>query len=252
MEVSLHNIIMKKLLVILLSVLMIVGIIPVSAESNDNITDEEEFLLQYISEKVPEFSMDDGEIVSVVQFTGCLSSESNGPQLNPISPLGAIGDNYMTITVAVQRINLDQPSYDSFKFTAVADWLSAPLFRGEDAFAIAWSDDFTRINSICKAYYNSMGYISGKTSMIDATPEAGVCYAVDCSYYYGNALDYVTLVANVRKPDSSDSAEVVTKYAHSTINIFSGLGVSIGKEPSISFSPSGNVDTKAAGASFTY
>ena len=39
---------------------------------------------------------------------------------------------------------------------------------------------------------------------------------------------------------------------YSIINILSGLGVSIGKDPSISFSRSGNFDTKAAGASFTY
>ena len=32
----------------------------------------------------------------------------------------------------------------------------------------------------------------------------------------------------------------------------SGIGVSIGKDQSISFSPSGNYDIKAAGASFTY
>ena len=36
------------------------------------------------------------------------------------------------------------------------------------------------------------------------------------------------------------------------INILSGIGVSIGKDSSISLSPSGNFDTKAAGASFTY
>ena len=36
------------------------------------------------------------------------------------------------------------------------------------------------------------------------------------------------------------------------INILSGIDVSIGKDPSISFSPSGNFDTKAAGSSFTY
>lgn len=32
----------------------------------------------------------------------------------------------------------------------------------------------------------------------------------------------------------------------------SGIGVSIGKDQSISFSPSGNFDTKAAGASFIF
>lgn len=39
---------------------------------------------------------------------------------------------------------------------------------------------------------------------------------------------------------------------YSTINMHSGIGVSIGKDQSISFSPSGNFDTKAAGASFIF
>ena len=39
---------------------------------------------------------------------------------------------------------------------------------------------------------------------------------------------------------------------YSIINIHCGRGVSIGKDPSNSFSPSGNFDKKAAGASFTY
>ena len=39
---------------------------------------------------------------------------------------------------------------------------------------------------------------------------------------------------------------------YSIINKHCGIDVSIGKDPSISFSPSGNYDIKAAGASFTY
>ena len=39
---------------------------------------------------------------------------------------------------------------------------------------------------------------------------------------------------------------------NSIINILSVIDVSIGKDPSNSFSPSGNFDKKAAGASFTY
>lgn len=196
--------------------------------------------------------MNDGELVSIVQYTDYLVPEFESNGLNHPNLRGAIGSDYMTITIAVQRINTDNPSYDSFKFTTVADWISAPLFRREDAFALAWSDNFSQINSTCKAYYNSVGYISGKTSMIDSTPEAGVCYSVDCAYYYGQALDYVTLVANVRKPNATDTAVVAAKYGHVTINLLGEISVSIGKEPSISFSPTSSIDTMAKDTSFIY
>lgn len=228
----------------------------VLAEDNnpyEEYTEEEIELIQLLEDTVPDYSLSEGEVVAIYQVTGVLTPEGIEfvDSKERMGNRGSIGSDYMTITVSVQRIHSSNTSYDDFRFTAKADWLMAPFFRGEDALAIAWSDDFSQYSHYCNAYYNSMGYISGKTSQIDSTPEAGVCYSVDCSYYYGQALDYAVLTVYAKKEADSGTAVISAKYAHKKISL-SSITVSYGENASISFSPSSGLDTMAADTMFYY
>ncbi len=221
-------------------------------ELENKYSDDELRIIHYIEEKEPLFNIEDGEIVAICQYTEKLENESIQQMFvigDANAPMGSIGSDYMTMSIAVQRIS--HPSYDDFKFTVVADWLQAPVVRLEDAIAVAWSDDFSQYNHICRAYYNSYGYISGKTSQLDSTPEAGVCYSVDCSYYYGQALDYVTMSVWAKKYDDTGTAVVCSKYGHK--KLAGSLSVSYnGENPSISFSPALIIDTMSKDKSFNY
>lgn len=245
---------MKRMIKVFLAMsLLLLSQNSVDADELENeYSDDELRIIHYIEEKEPLFNIEDGEIVAICQYTEKLENESTQQMFmigDANAPMGSIGSDYMTMSIAVQRIS--HPSYDDFKFTVVADWLQAPAIRGEDALAIAWSDDFSQYNHICKAYYNSYGYISGKTDQIDSTPEVGVCYAVDCSYYYGQALDYATLSVWAKKYDDTGTAVVSAKYGHNK-SIFR-LSVSYnGDNPSISFSPAISTDTMAKDKSFNY
>lgn len=158
----------------------------------------------------------------------------------------------MKITLYAQRRN--STTYDSYTFQAKADWLKTPFFMGEDAFAIAWSDDFSQTSHRCNAYYDSYGYGGvDRTSQISSVPEAGVGYSVDMRYtgpLY--PLDYVIITVDARKYNSSGTAVLAAEYAHATVGV-TGISVSIsGSGPSISFGGITVIDTMAADISFNY
>ena len=162
----------------------------------------------------------------------------------------------MSLIISVQRTQTQQSTYDYFIFTSKAQWLSVPTVRSLDLLAIAWSDNFTMHASDCKAYYSILGYVSGKTQLENTVPEAGVSYQVETSHtsnYANYPISYVVEHAYVKKINSTDTANVMTKYAHKTLTIGS-LSSSITGAPSISFSISltGTYNTMVASTSFNY
>lgn len=162
---------------------------------------------------------------------------------------GAIGSNYMTIYVTAARVN--DSGKDTFNITATATWKLVPAFRMQDAFAIAWGGNFALINSTATASYKGMGVLKGKTNLITQTPNVGVGYSVECSHYYGQALDWVRINAKISKKNSSGIANVSAAYSHSKIAL-GDPGIPIGKNATISFNFMGLYDEMASYTSFQY
>ena len=241
---------MKKILNIIITLMMIIIVMPVGVIAEENnidwsiYTEEERELIAEMIETNPEFDITEGEVVYIGQIAGPLITDD-------LSTRGIIDPNGMRMTLTVQRINSSVTTYDAFKFQLKADWIIAPVFRMKDAVGIAWSDDFTQYLHSCNAYYNSVGMLSGKTHLISSVPESGVAYTVEASDYYGQALDYVILSVYVRKYNSTGTAAVEGKYAHSIVDFWPEFSVSFGGG-SVGFSSSGSYDYMVKDASFNY
>ena len=230
----------KKCLVnVLLSGIMCVSMtfVPVKANEDDlyaGYTPEEVELIKELESKDSNFNIEDGEVVSIEKQ---IVKFENG---NGQATYGAIGEDYMELTVAAQRINKSNTEYDDYKFVTVATWLMVPAFRMQDAIAIAWSDEFSQYSHSCEAYYKTVGKLDNKTSQIKSAPEVGVAYSVEASDYYGQALDYVVLSVAAKKKNTEDGTGVVSaSYAHAIVSVSSGFSVSFGKDGGISFDLTG-------------
>lgn len=245
---------MKKFMSLFIVFLLTMSNIPfVHASENENsidlyegYTEREVALIKELESLEPDFDLSEGQVIAIDQISGSFD-ESTGAMTR-----GAIGNNYMTITLAVQRIN--KSGYDRFKFTATAKWILVPTFRMQDAFAIAWSGGFSKTSGSCKAYYKSQGYLADKTQQIAAEPSKGVGYSVECSNWYGQALDYVTITAYVERKDGSGVASLAASYAHATFGASIGFNISFGTNAGISFSINGigTCDTMARDKAFNY
>ena len=246
---------MKKIISILVVFLLVISnVSPVYANTENNnefdpyegYTEHEVSLIQELESLEPDFDLSEGEVVAIDQISGSFDES------NEASTRGAIGKKYMTITLAVQRIK--KSGYDRFKFTATAKWDLVPTIRAQDAFAIAWSGGFAKTSGSCKAYYKDNGYLPDKTNQTSASPSKGVGYSVECSNYYGEALDHVTITAYVEQVNKTGVASLVASYAHATVSISFGFGISFSSSPSISFSLTGigSYDLMARDKSFYY
>ena len=246
---------MKKIIsTFAIFLLVISNITPIYANTGNNneddpyeeYTEQEIVLIQELEALEPDFDLSEGKVIAIDQISGSFD-ESSGTLTR-----GAIGNNYMTITLAVQRIN--KSGYDRFKFIATAKWDLVPTIRAQDAFAIAWSGGFARTSGNCKAYYKSQGYLADKTSQISSSPSKGVGYSVECSNYYGVALDHVTITAYVEQVNKTGVASLAASYAHATVGVSFGFGISFSSSPSISFSLNGpgTYDTMARDRAFNY
>lgn len=246
---------MKKIISLFAIFLLVISnVTPIYANTRNNneidpyegYTEKEISLIQELESLEPDFDLSEGEIIAIDQISGSFD-ESNGTLTR-----GSIGSNYMTITLAVQRIN--KSGYDRFKFTATVKWDLVPTIRAQDAFAIAWSGGFARTSGNCKAYYKSQGYLPDKTNQISSSPSKGIGYSVECSNYYAHALDYVTITAYVEQVNKTGVASLAASYAHATVGLSFGFGVSFTSSPSISFTlnDAGTFDTMARDKSFNY
>ena len=155
----------------------------------------------------------------------------------------------MTIFVTVSRV--PDPGKDTFNITATATWKMVPTFRMQDVFAIAWADNFALISSSATTSYKSMGITSGKTDIISQSPNCGIGYSVECSHYYGQALDWVRINAKISKLDSSGIANVCAAYCHRKASL-GGVGINFAKDPSIAFNVFGAEDQMANYTTFSY
>lgn len=251
---------MNRLLKIMLSILIIYStVIPVLAEDNvySKYNAQELELISELEATDPSFDIRNGEILSITKRIGYMTEEGfiDIEEYNS-NDRGLIDPSLMSLIISVQRTQTQQSTYDYFIFTSKAQWLSVPTVRSLDILAIAWSDNFTMHASDCKAYYSILGYVSGKTQIENTVPEAGVSYRVETSHTSNHAnypISYVVEHAYVKKINSTDTANVMTKYAHKTLTIGS-LSSSITGAPSILFSISltGTYDTMVASTSFNY
>ncbi len=133
---------------------------------------------------------------------------------------GMFGSNDMTIYITVSRI--DDSENDTFHLSATAVWNTIPMWRMQDGFALAWDGDFALMESTATASYKSMGVTNSKTQLITQSPNAGVGYAVECSHYYAQALDWVRIDAIVSQRDRSGNANVHAAYSHRIVSL--GIG----------------------------
>lgn len=166
-----------------------------------------------------------------------------------VVPMGPIGTNYLTLTVTVTRIQ--DAGFDRFQLYSFFRWDTEPFFRLSDGIALAWSDDFTLINSSITLYYEGLaftGYNNSKGYLRGTAPEAGVGYGFPMSYSvpgpgitFSTSLKYGAIRAQIRKHNSTGGANVVVKYVHSKLSL-SGPTFTFEKTPAIGFTIFGTSD----------
>lgn len=263
---------MKKLKKLFLSFVLIALIIPFGnieikadeeeATLNHDLTISELQFLEELSELDPTHNDVSGEIVSVSKMrisdsaAPIVIDESNPITPPSITPYGGIGTNYMTMYVTVTR--LDDPGYDRFQLYSFFRWDLMPAMKMTDGIALAWSDNFTLLNSSMTLHYFGQsfnGYNNGKAYLSGTAPEAGVGYSFPMAHTvnkYGNFVNFGAIRATVRKHNSTGSANVVAKYVHALIG-FSGPSFSYSASgPSIGVSISSTYDYREVYSSWNY
>lgn len=182
------------------------------------------------------------------------SEEGNILTDETISPLGAIGSNYMTAYTVVVKINGTGKSY---RLSGYFTWDTKPFFLGNDGIALAWSDDFTLSSSKMSLYYTGTiynGYYNSQASLSGVAPEKGVGYKFPLTYgnNYPSSLKSGRIDAEIYKTSGTGSANVTLKYVHTKIGIGSPSFGFSGSGPSISISIISTYDTKEAYSSWNY
>lgn len=218
-----------------------VGMDSTGYSNYEDLPEEQKEILDHIQELDPTFEIN-GEYVSVEKLTGYIQ---DGTQ----QTYGAISPSNMAIYISVSRVN--DPGKDTFKVSAVAEWLNVPTVRVQDGFGIAWAGDFAVTSYNAVTSYKGVGVLYGKTSLLNAVPNTGFGYSVECSHYYGQALDWVRIDATLSRNNASGIANICATYDHATVSL-GVLGVTVSKTPSCSFSFSGSHDYMTKISSFSY
>lgn len=215
----------------------------------DHLSQKEIELLYEIYEIDPNFTYE-RELVAITKTVQVLETEEEYlKNYDGVLTKGAIGSNEMSIYVTASRV--PESGKDTFNITATATWKMVPAFRMQDAFALAWADNFALISSSATASYKSIGVAAGKTNLISQSPNQGVGYSVECSDYYGQALEWVRINAKISKNDSSGIANVSSSYCHRKASV-GGIGVSFGPGAGISFNVTGFEDQMANYTTLNY
>lgn len=243
--------------VLLFWCVMMMLVVPINAKDQNeatlsaSLTDDEIVFLEELTVLDPTHNDIDGEIVSVskLRVNQMISEQFMSSNVEGITPLGGIGPSYLTMYVTVTRIN--EVGYDKFQLYSYFRWDNTPFFQLTDGIALAWSDDFTLINSSMTLYYEGLaytGYNNLKAYLSGVNPESGVGYAFPKLYSIpgpgttlSTSLQFGAIRAQVRKLNSVGSANVVAKYVHSTLAI-SGPSFTYGLGPSIGVSITGSYD----------
>lgn len=233
----------------------------VEATVSSLLTQNEISLLDELSALDPSHNDIEGEIVSVSKIR--VKQEDMETSFhsinNKVTPLGSIGTNYLTMYVTVTRLN--ETGYDKFQLYSYFRWDTPPFFELTDGMALSWSDNFTLINSSMTLYYKGMGFTgfnNTKAYLSGVAPEKGVGYAFPKSYsVVGSAaalptsLQYGAIRAQIKKHNSTGTANVVSKYVHSTLTL-SGPSFSYSTGPSIGVSIAGTFDHREVYTHWTY
>ena len=245
---------MKKIVICIICTIMCLCSLslPGYAEENQDIdyrqlSDAEKNLLDQYMHDNPEFELDTIPL-SITSETYYFDEDG---ELISGKARGTISSSSMTITIYTGKFY--DATYDKIKVSATATWNSAPVFRLKDAFAVAWGDNFAATYYSCSTYYQGVGWKTGQSSLVSASPNAGIGYSVNVNL--AQTLKKVTIQVDLQKVDSTGTANVVASYAHSTLNIGGiSIGFSSGEKVSISFSGSfcGKYDTMAKMTYFNY
>lgn len=245
---------MKKLLISLIFFIMCLCSLSLPIYADDrqtidygNLNDSEKELLDQYMEDNPEFELDTIPL-SITSETYYF--DEDGELINN-KARGTISSSSMTITIYTGKFY--DATYDKIKVSATATWNTAPVFRLKDAFAVAWGDNFVATYYSCSTYYQSVGWKTGHSSLVSASPNAGIGYSVNVNL--AQTLKKVTIQVDLQKVDSTGTANVVASYAHSTLNIGGvSVGFSSSDKVSISFSGSfgGKYDTMTKMTYFNY
>lgn len=212
-----------------------------SSISYEDLTAEQKGILNHLKLLDPSFDISDKYVVVAREYVNVSA--------RPAQPFGALSSADMAIYITVSRVG--DSGKDTFKVSAVAEWLTVPTVRVQDGFGIAWSSNFAVTSYNAVTCYKGVGVLSGKANLLKATPNTGFAYGVECSHYYGQALDWVRIDAQISQNNSSGIANLCATYDHATVS----LGVSnvtFTKTPSITFTFNGSHDFATKITSFEY
>jgi len=194
--------------------------------------------LSYLTPDIMSDYDPEGVIVSVSQTITPMIDVASTPTTSSMLQLSSLSANEMTLTAACERIYDKGSSYDNFKYTSWATWASQPFMDFTDKMAISWSGGFSLYSSTCTMWDNSATPHASYASRSDVVPSAGVAYSIPvCASFINGVETYnkkVKLIAYVYNTNATGVANLVTKYAHSTLS--TGISVSFPAGASISFS----------------
>ena len=194
--------------------------------------------LSYLTPDIMSDYDPEGVIVSVSQTITPMIDVASTPTTSSMLQLSSLSANEMTLTAACERIYDKGSSYDNFKFTSWATWASMPMVQLTDKLALSWSGGFSLYSSTCIMWTSGLVASTSYATRSDVVPSAGVAYSIPvCASFINGVETYnkkVKLIAYVYNTNATGVANLVTKYAHSTLS--TGISVSFPAGASISFS----------------
>lgn len=196
-----------------------------------------------------------GPIEAYVVESFYIDENADGIQLADTSASFSIG-------YSVQRIYEKGSGYDNFKIMAGCYYLADKYIGETDVFAMAWSDDFTLYDDYAfetrETYEGSGHYVDVFDSEVsyinpyDYNAEIGFSYSIDLGAK-STVPSAFYIVGKIYKHDSTGTANVTMKYAHSVKEC--NVDVTFSIPAGISFTPSvsdGVVQAVPKYASFEY
>lgn len=269
----------KLLVTFFVTYLAFLGLTNLNAEASElSLTEEEKHYLHEVLElseqEVSNIPIEEAkflvenEAVVVNKFTETFDMTDAGPIENPreITPRGTISSNDLTFKGVILKLSTSAVSgYDAFHAYVDYDWINKPMWRLTDKISIGFPTSLgvylQTSNGKIQGHYGSHWVYNtqtkGKTTYAststpsDSDPSAGVASSVNL---HGTISVNDRLQGHVSQTyyvqtSKSGNANVKFEYGHKLISgspsvsiIPSGLGISA----------TGNIDTKAYYASFSY
>jgi hypothetical protein len=157
---------------------------------------------------------------------------------------------YLTLTVSV-AFDRQAPPY-RWDVTVYFDWTHDPgNYAGEDTIGLAWANNLALNNSYAYGY-NGSGQQNTTFYVSDGVPNTGVGWSFN--EYWGctkcqKMLNYGYLLATIKETSlHGDDTNIVAKYFHTYQSL--SYYLNIGKQPSITISPTSSQWSLAAFTDF--